>query len=92
MTRDELLLAALTGGEASTATLSRATGLGERRARAGIAHLTGVGYVWSPVRGRYRLTARGRTISAEIGFLPPADRSSDKSTSRPDPATVDIVL
>ena len=71
MTRDELLLAALSVGEASTATLSRCIGLGERTCRSGLRHLIAEGYAWSPERGTYRLTGRGRTIAAELGPLPP---------------------
>ena len=71
MTRDELLLSALAEGDASTATLSQRTGLGERTCRAGLHHLIDEGYAWSPTRGAYRLTGRGRTIAAELGPLPP---------------------
>jgi DNA-binding IclR family transcriptional regulator len=71
MTRDELLLSALTEGETSTAALSRCTGLGERTCRSGLRHLIGEGYVWSPERGTYRLTGQGRAIAIELGSLPP---------------------
>ncbi len=71
MTRDELLLAALAEGEASTATLSQRTGLGERTCRYGLRHLIVEGYAWSPERGTWRLTGRGRAIAAELGSLPP---------------------
>ena len=80
MTRDELLLAALTAGEASTATLSRRTGLGERACRYGLRHLMAEGYAWSPERGTYRLTGRGRAIAAELGPLPPV---AGADTARP---------
>ena len=70
MTRDELLLAALADGETCTAALSARTGLSERACRYGLHHLIAGDYVWSPARGRYRLTARGRTIAAEIAPLP----------------------
>ena len=71
MTRDELFLTALAEGEASTVTLSRRTGLGERTCRYGLRHLIAEGCAWSPERGTYRLTGRGRTIAAELGPLPP---------------------
>jgi DNA-binding IclR family transcriptional regulator len=71
MTRDELLLARLAEGETWTAALSRRTGLGERTCRYGLRHLIDEGYAWSPERGRYRLTGRGRAIAAELGPLPP---------------------
>ncbi len=66
MTRNELVIAALAGGEASTAAIAQATGLSERACRYGLRSLIGEGYAWSPERGRYRLTARGRTIAAEV--------------------------
>jgi DNA-binding IclR family transcriptional regulator len=71
MTRDELLLLTLAEGEASTVELAAATGIGERTCRYGLQHLVETGYVWSPERGRYRLTARGREIAADIPALQP---------------------
>ena len=71
MTRDELLLVALRDGETSTDILSRRTGLGERTCRSGLRHLIAEGYAWSPERGTYRLTGRGRAIAAELGSLLP---------------------
>jgi predicted transcriptional regulator len=70
MTRDELLLVALRDGETSTVILSRRTGLGERACRYGLRHLIAEGYAWSPARGTYRLTGRGRAIAAELRPLP----------------------
>jgi|SRR5450759_1112374 hypothetical protein len=66
MTRNEALLAALLDGDRSTLELVAATGLTERVCRYGLRHLIGTDYVWSPARGRYRLTARGRVIAGEI--------------------------
>ena len=84
MTRNELLLAALAEGERSTAALCQRTGLGERTCRNGLRHLISEGYAWSPERGRYRLTSRGRAIAAELGPLPPvADAITSESTSGP---------
>lgn len=72
MTRDELILSALVTGDRSTADLAQTTGLSERVCRYGVAHLIGVGYVWSPARGRWRLTEAGRVIAATLSS-PPAD-------------------
>jgi DNA-binding IclR family transcriptional regulator len=84
MTRDELLLTVLTEGDASTDTLSRRTGLGERTCRYGLRHLITEGYAWSPARGTYRLTGRGRTIAAEFGPLPPvAGAMTSTNSARP---------
>jgi hypothetical protein len=66
MTRDELLLTALLGGDASTVVLARAAGRSERAARYGLTHLVKIGYVWGPERGRWRLTNAGRAIAATI--------------------------
>ncbi len=73
MTRDELLLAALAAGNASTAVLGRSTGLTERTCRYGLAHLVKTGYVWSPGRGRWRLTDAGEAIAATLLDLPAGD-------------------
>ena len=66
MTRDELLLAALAEGDASTVALAGATGLSERTCRYGLAHLVKTGHVWSPERGRWRLTDAGRAIAGTL--------------------------
>jgi predicted transcriptional regulator len=66
MTRDELILRALLRGARSTLELVAATGLSERACRYRLRHLIDTNYVWSPERGRYRLTGRGRVIAAEI--------------------------
>ena len=66
MTRDESILTDLLGGERSTLDLATATGLTERVCRYGLHRLIGLDYVWSPARGRYRLTHRGRVIATEI--------------------------
>lgn len=66
MTRDELVLIALGEGEASTAELVELTGLPERTCRRGLHRLVRENYVWSPERGRWRLTRRGREIAGEL--------------------------
>ncbi|HUZ02377.1 MAG TPA: hypothetical protein VNF71_02820 [Acidimicrobiales bacterium] len=71
MTRDELLLTALLGGDASTVVLAVAAGRSERAARYGLRHLVKTGLVWSPERGRWRLSEAGRAIAATI-TQPPA--------------------
>ena len=83
MTRDELILATLAGGDASTAALSSATGLSERTCRYGTAHLIKAGYIWSPERGRWRLTEAGRAIVAELGDAPGPDRAAAQATDAP---------
>jgi DNA-binding IclR family transcriptional regulator len=84
MTRNELLLAALAEGERSTAELCQRTGLGERTCRNGLRHLISEGYAWSPERGSYRLTSRGRAIASELGPVPPlADPVTSESAPGP---------
>lgn len=93
MTRDELLLAALAEGDASTVTLRRLTGLGEHTCRSGVRHLIDEGYAWSPERGTYRLTRRGRAIAAELGPLPPAGAIEAAATTRAgSPRPLDVTL
>lgn len=83
MTRDELLLSALARGESSTVALANETGLGERTCRYGLRHLIGAEHVWSPERGHYRLTARGRTIAAELVMEIP-QTAQEVATSAPE--------
>ena len=78
MTGNELVLAALAGGEASTATIAQLTGLSERVCRYRFRWLIREGYAWSPERGRYRLTARGRALAAEV---PPLEVPSEPVTA-----------
>ena len=98
MTRDELLLAALAAGAVSTADLVQATGLNEPTCRRGLRHLIDEGYVWSPERGRWRLTDSGRTIAAEPPALasagtaeppPTATRDRPRDAAHEDGALVD---
>jgi hypothetical protein len=77
MTRDESLLGALLASDRSTLDLVVATGLTERVCRYGLHHLISVDYVWSPARGRYRLTGRGRAIATEI--IPDAGPQAEAS-------------
>jgi hypothetical protein len=83
MTRDESILHALLAGDSSTLDLVVATGLTERVCRYGLHHLISVDYVWSPARGRYRLTHRGRAIAAEI--IPVAGPPVEASGTAPAP-------
>ena len=78
MTRNELVLAALAGGEASSATIAQLTGLSERVCRYRFRWLITEGYAWSPERGRHRLTARGRALAAKV---PPLEASSEPVTA-----------
>jgi DNA-binding HxlR family transcriptional regulator len=66
MTRDESILRALTQGDASTVELEEATGIPERTCRKGVRRLVLENYVWSPVRGTWRLTRRGRELAEEL--------------------------
>lgn len=83
MTRDESLLSALLASDRSTLDLVVATGLTERVCRYGLHHLIGVDYVWSPARGRYRLTGRGRATATEI--IPDAGQPAEASGMAPAP-------
>lgn len=83
MTRNELLLAALAAGDASTAALVRSTGLTERTCRYGLRHLIAIGYAWSPERGRWRLTDAGRAIASAPLGLPAAGRSRVEAVALP---------
>ena len=66
MTRDELIMIALARREASTAELVELTDIPERTCRKGLRRLVRDNYVWSPERGRWRLTRRGREIASEL--------------------------
>jgi len=81
MTRDELVLRALLRGARSTLELVAATEISERACRYRLRHLIRIDYVWSPERGRYRLTGRGRVIAAEI--IPDAGSPPDASGLAP---------
>jgi hypothetical protein len=83
MTRNELVLAALAGGEASTATIARLTGLSERVCRYRFRWLITEGYAWSPCR-RYRLIARGRAIAAEVPPLKASNEPVTAPAAKPD--------
>ena len=92
MTRDELLLTALLRGDASTVVLAGAAGRSERAARYGLTHLVKTGLVWSPERGRWRLTEAGRVIAATISqpAAAPAEthapEAADPASTAPQPA------
>ncbi|MFZ0168988.1 MAG: hypothetical protein WAL64_06140 [Candidatus Dormiibacterota bacterium] len=79
MTRDEMLLTSLVGGEGSTADLTLFTGLPERTVRRGLRRLIGSGHVFSPIRGSYRLTSAG---SAVVLGLSPSDPATLIEQSR----------
>jgi len=81
MTRDESILTALLDGDRSTVDLVATTGLTERVCRYGLRRLIDEDYVWSPERGRYRLTGRGRVIGSEI--IPEAEPPAEGSDAAP---------
>jgi hypothetical protein len=87
VTRDESILTALLIGDRSTLDLVAATGLSERVCRYGLRRLIGQDYVWSPARGRYRLTHRGRVIAAEI--IPDAGPPANASGTAPAQSATD---
>lgn len=69
LTRNELLLVALAriaDGEASTLAVAELTQIPERSARRGLAALIRQALVWSPVRGRWRLTPTGLEIATSL--------------------------
>ncbi len=72
----------LDGRHASTVVLAGAAGRSERAARYGLTHLVKIGYVWSPERGRWRLTDTGRDIATTM-LQPPA---APAETHAPDAA------
>ncbi len=74
MTRDELILVALSYGEASTADVAELAGVLERTCRKGLRRLVRQNYVWSPIRGKWRLTRRGREIADELAAAPEGRR------------------
>lgn len=69
MTRNELVLAVLKVGDASTAQIARLTGLNERACRARLRYLKNEGLSWSPERAVHRLTPRGRAVAADLPAL-----------------------
>lgn len=83
VTRDELILAALAEGDASTAAIAEMTALPERTVRAGLAHLRKEGLMLAPERGRYRLTGLGRTMSEEVLADPGALRPAPADDAAP---------
>ena len=83
MTRDELILAAMAAGATTTVALIGATGVTERTCRYGLSHLITVGYVWSPERGRWRLTDAGQAIAATLPSLSAAEPPAAESTTLP---------
>jgi predicted ArsR family transcriptional regulator len=66
-TRDEEILSLLCAGPASTAALAERLGWYERSVRRRLRRLIKDGYVFSPERGRYRITAAG------LGAMMPAE-------------------
>jgi DNA-binding IclR family transcriptional regulator len=62
VTPDEQILRALDAGPGSTASLADAVGWHPRAIRRRLRRLIRDGYVFSPERGRYRITAVGRAV------------------------------
>ena len=87
--RNDAILAGLAGGPLSTAELVERTGMIERRVERGLRQLVGADYVFSPVRGTYRLTARGRAVLPSPPESPPAPAHPGK---RPVRRPLDVTL
>ena len=68
-TRDEEILFLLSAGPASTASIAERLGWYERSVRRRLRRLIKDGYVFSPERGRYRITAAG------MGAMTPVELS-----------------
>jgi predicted transcriptional regulator len=66
-TRDEEILVLLCAGPAGTASIAERLGWYERSVRRRLRRLIKDGYVFSPERGRYRITAAG------VGVMTPVE-------------------
>ena len=66
MTRDERVLLGLATERTTSAELAQWTGLKDRDVRRGLHRLIASGHVFSPERGRYRLTGLGRGLIADL--------------------------
>lgn len=65
-TRDEEILILLSAGPVSAAAIAERLGWFERSVRRRLRRLIKDGYVFSPERGRYRITAAGRGAMAPV--------------------------
>jgi Mn-dependent DtxR family transcriptional regulator len=65
-TRDEEILSLLSAGPAGTASIAERLGWYERSVRRRLRRLIKDGYVFSPERGRYRITAAGLGAMAPV--------------------------
>ncbi len=72
MDRDDRLLRAIAEGATSSAALAERTGLSPASVWRGLHRLSGSGYVFSPTRGVYRLTAVGARVLAPSGAPDPS--------------------
>ena len=86
MYRDDLILQGLATSATSTATLAKRTGLSPASVGRGLQRLMEAGQVFSPVRGRYRLTAAGEALLRPADGDPagtPAHAAEPASEPRP---------
>lgn len=72
-----MLLLDLIEAEGSTEGLVGSTGLSERTVRRGLHRLIGSGHVFSPARGRYRLTLLGDAMASELAGAAVASARAD---------------
>jgi hypothetical protein len=83
MERDDLLLRAIAEGSTSSAALAGRTGLSPASVWRGLRRLTASEYVFSPVRGFYRLTASGERVLAAPGGEPADARDGRPPSTSP---------
>lgn len=79
---DEAILLLLTQGPAGTIAISDRLGIPERSVRRRLRRLIRDGYVFSPERGIYRITAAG--LAAVLPVELPGSGAAQPSTDEPD--------
>lgn len=84
LTRDEAILGLLREGRlANTLDLAAQLGMDDWTVRRGLRRLIHGGYVFSPARGRYRITARGVAVLAPLPGV--GRRAGDEAANQPLP-------
>ena len=95
--RDDAILATLAAGPLPMADLVEQTAMIERRIERGLRRLVAADYVFSPLRGTYRLTPRGRAVCPEPGATaggdgPAASRPRRTAAAASEPRPLDLTL